>query len=166
MILPSTLYKNVLFFSHNKGEFPQRCRWQRYSHNPLQPHCPRRENGEERGTVRVLFMSFPSALMWFAYKYGFWFCWPACMSCKLMSLNLITASQIGSGLALVRDVSMAMMCVVQHAATALSERYSNVDLTLMYSHCMFWYDWDRKMIKWFDNWPFFKKRFLHGNIHH
>ncbi|TKS73697.1 Histone deacetylase 10 [Collichthys lucidus] len=45
----------------------------------------------------------------------------AYMSCKMMTY-LITASQICSGLALVRDVSMATMCVVQHAAAALSNR--------------------------------------------
>uniref|UniRef100_A0A7N8WV94 Histone deacetylase 10 n=1 Tax=Mastacembelus armatus TaxID=205130 RepID=A0A7N8WV94_9TELE len=51
--------------------------------------------------------------------------------CRLMSLCLITASQICSGLALVHDVSMAMMCVVQHAAAALSNRYSNVEPNLV-----------------------------------
>ncbi|KAE8296068.1 hypothetical protein D5F01_LYC04820 [Larimichthys crocea] len=37
-------------------------------------------------------------------------------------------NEICSGLALVRDVSMAMMCVAQHAAAALSNRYGNVDV--------------------------------------
>lgn len=53
------------------------------------------------------------------------------MSCKLISLHLITASQICNGLALVRDVSMVMDCVVQQAAAAL-KRYSNNTVTVCF----------------------------------
>lgn len=57
------------------------------------------------------------------------------MCCDLMSLTLITASQIRSGLALVPDVSMAMKCVVRQAATALGKRYSNGDVSHMCRDC-------------------------------
>uniref|UniRef100_A0AAQ4Q3B6 Histone deacetylase 10 n=1 Tax=Gasterosteus aculeatus aculeatus TaxID=481459 RepID=A0AAQ4Q3B6_GASAC len=57
----------------------------------------------------------------------------------LTTLSSLTAlvqkmeqNEICNGLALVRDVSMAMMCVVQHAEAAHLDRYSNVDLIHMY----------------------------------
>lgn len=64
-----------------------------------------------------------------------------------MLLYFITVSQIRSGLALVQDVSMAMMGVVQHAATALRKRYSIVDLILIYSHFVFRYHPDGKVVR-------------------
>uniref|UniRef100_A0A7N8YQW9 Histone deacetylase 10 n=1 Tax=Mastacembelus armatus TaxID=205130 RepID=A0A7N8YQW9_9TELE len=74
-------------------------------------------------TVPCVFMSDCSAFIFLFQCTG--------VPSLLMSLCLITASQICSGLALVHDVSMAMMCVVQHAAAALSNRYSNVEPNLV-----------------------------------
>ncbi|KAG8012813.1 Beta-parvin [Nibea albiflora] len=44
------------------------------------------------------------------------------LSCLTALVDNMAKNEICSGLALVRDVSMAMMCVVQHAAAALSNR--------------------------------------------